>query len=115
MKPVDKCDFSPEQIVGLYVEVENFKSEETPKGFHTAFHGHYQIFDTRGQRVAHQDLGKTEEHCRNPRRDYFLSYQFPIPKRIYPGRYSLQLTLEDVVGQKVGQSSVDFTVKDAGP
>jgi hypothetical protein len=33
-----------------------------------------------------------------------------MPKRIYDGTYTLQLTIEDVQGKKVGQSSIQFTI-----
>lgn len=110
----DKSEFTPGQEVLLYAELENFKSEESPKGFHTQFRGSYEIFDARGQRVTAQELGKTEEYCRNYRRDFFLVYKFCLPKRIYSGRHTLQLTVEDLHGQKIGQSSLEFSVKASG-
>ncbi len=113
-KPFEKCEFAPGQEVLLYAEVENFKSEETPRGFHTVLRGSYQILDARGQRVANQDLNTTEEYCRNPRRDFFVGYRLHLPKRIYAGKHTLQLTLEDLKSQKIGQASVDFTVKETG-
>jgi hypothetical protein len=113
--PFDKTEFVPGQEVLLYAELENFKSEETPKGFHTQFRGSYEIFDARGQRVTAQELRKTEEYCRNHRRDFFLVYNFHLPKKqIYGGRHTLQLTVEDLHGQKIGQSSLEFTVKTSG-
>lgn len=111
-KTFDKYQFAPGQELLLYAEVENFKSEETPKGFQTSLRGNYQIFDGRGQRVGDWDLGTTEEHCRSPRRDFFLGYHLRLPKRIYPGKHTLQLTVEDTKSQKIAQSSVDFTVKE---
>ena len=96
----------------VYVEVENFKSEETPKGFHTALKSSYQILDAQGRRVTEHELPLTEEHCQNRRRDYFIRYFVTLPQRIYDGKYTLQLTIEDTLGHKVGQSSIDFTVHD---
>jgi hypothetical protein len=112
-KPFAKCEFLPDDEVLLYVEVENFTSEETPKGFQTALEGSYRIFDSRNQQVAERHLGTTEETCRNPRRDFFLVYHLRIPKRIYSGKHTLQLTVVDLKSKKVGQSSVEFSVKDA--
>jgi len=109
--PFDKSEFTPGQEVLLYVELENFKSEETPKGFHTQFRGSYEVFDARGQRVTSQELGKTEETCRNRRRDFFLIYDLRLPKRIYSGKHTLKLTVEDLNRQEIGQASLDFTVK----
>lgn len=114
ISPFEKTEFSPGQEVLLYAELENFKCEETPKGFHTQFRGSYEIFDARGQRVTAQELGKTEEYCRNYRRDFFLVYNFRLPKRIYNGRHILQLTVEDLHGQKIGQTSLEFTIKGSG-
>ena len=109
--PFEKTDFAPGQEVLLYAEVENFKSDEDPKGFQTEFRGSYEIFDARGQRVSAQELGKTSERCRNPRRDFYVIYDFRLPKRIYPGKHTLQLSIEDLKSQKIGQSSVDFSIK----
>lgn len=95
----------------LYAEVENFASESTPKGYHTALRSSYQIFDGRNQRVADHQFTTTEEYCRRPRRDYFIGYHLRLPKRIYPGKHTLQLTIEDLKSQKVGQSSIELTIK----
>jgi hypothetical protein len=103
-------EFKANQPLILYAEVENFKSEETHKGFHTALRSSYQILDAHGRRVAENDLALTEEHCQNLRRDYFLRYFLSIPERIYAGKYTLQLTIVDTLSQKIGQSSIEFTV-----
>jgi hypothetical protein len=108
-----KNEFAPEQDVLLYAELENFTSEPTPKGFHTAMRSSYQIFDSRGQRVADHDFTVTEEYCQNSRRDFFIGYHLYLPKRIYNGKHTLKLTITDVVGKKVGQASLDFQVKTA--
>ncbi len=114
LKPFEKYEFAPDQEVLLYAEVENFKSEETPQGFSTVLGGKCLIFNNRGERVDFKDLKTTEDTCRNLRRDFFLGYYLRIPKHLYPGRYTLQLTIEDRKSQKVAQSSIDFTVKEAG-
>ena len=110
--PFAKQEFKPGQQVILYAEVENFKSEATPKGFHTALKSSYQILDQQGRRVMQHDLGTTEEYCRNARRDYFIRYFLTIPARIYDGPYTLHLTIEDTLGRKIGQSTIDFTSKE---
>lgn len=111
-KPFARYEFTPEQEVLLYVEIENFASEETPKGFHTVLEASYRIFDNRNQQVAEKQLGTTEEYCRNPRRDFFVVYHLRMPKRIYAGRHTLQLTVVDQKSKKVGQASVEFTIQE---
>jgi len=105
-------EFAPEQEVLLYAEVENFTSEQTPRGFYTKLRSSYQIFDSRGQAVAEYDGTVTEDYCQNRRRDYFNCYHLRLPARIYAGKHTLRLTIEDMIGQKVGQSSIDFSIKE---
>ncbi|MBX3412920.1 MAG: hypothetical protein KF708_09545 [Pirellulales bacterium] len=104
-------EFQPGQTVVLYAEVENFKSEPSAEGFHTALKSRYLILDPQGQRVDEHEFPLTEEHCRNRRRDFFMTYYLKMPERIYDGQYTLQLTIEDTLGKKVGQSSTTFKVK----
>jgi hypothetical protein len=109
--PFKKYEFLPDQEVLLYAEVENFGIESTPKGYHTALRSSYQILDKSGQRIADRAMSTTEEYCQNPRRDFFIGYQLRMPTRINPGSYTLQLTIEDLKSQKVGQASVELTIK----
>ncbi len=111
--PFKKYEFSPDDEALLYAEVENFGSEATPKGFHTVLRSSYQILDSGGHRVAEHTFANTEEYCQNPRRDFFIGYHLRMPTRINPGRYTLQLTIEDLNSQKVGQSTIELTVKEA--
>lgn len=102
--------FKAGQPLILYCEVENFRSEESAKGFHTALRSSYQILDPQGRRVAEHDLAVTEEFCQNERRDYFIRYFVSVPERIYDGKYTLQLTIVDTLSQKIGQSTIDFHI-----
>jgi hypothetical protein len=107
----EKYEFKPNQEVLLYFEVENFASEETPKGFATEFITSYELFDTAGQRVADQQFPIAQETCQNRRRDYFIRYHWHVPKNLSPGEYTLQLTVEDQKGHKFGQGSVKLRVR----
>ena len=111
IEPFKKAEFAPEQPVLLYAEVENFSSVPTAKGFRTSLKIDYQIFDSRGQRIADHEFTPIEEVCQNVRRDFFVRFQLNLPKRIYPGHHTLQLTVEDTASHKVGQSTIDFAVK----
>ena len=105
-----KNEFTPGQRLLLYAELENFKTNETPKGFYTSLQSSYQILDSRGQRVADHEFAVNEEYCRSPRRDFFIGYEFLLPKHIYPGKHTLQLTVTDLNSQKIGQSNIEFTI-----
>lgn len=110
--PFDENEFVPGQKVLLYAEVENFRSKQTAKGFHTALRSSYKIFDSRKQQVADHEFNTNEECCRNRRRDFFIGYEFSLPVRLYAGEYNLQLTVEDLNGGKIGQSTIEFTVRE---
>jgi hypothetical protein len=105
-------EFAPLDELLLYAEVEHFKSEATGEGYRTSFRARYEIFDAAGQRVTEHDLPDIQETCQNRRRDYFMSFHIQLPERIYPGRHTLRLTIEDVPGQKIGMDSVEFVIKE---
>ena len=109
--PFRKAEFSPGQEVLLYAEVENFAVEPTPRGFHTSLRSSFQIFDSRGQRVADEELATSEDYCQSPRRDFFFGYRLRLPKQICNGKHTLQLTTEDLKSHKVGQSSIELVIK----
>jgi len=108
----EKDEFTPGQEILLYAEVKNFTSEQTAKGYHTTLRSSWQIFDSRGQRVVEHDCPETEEYCRNVRHDFFVGIRIVLPeKHIYPGRHTLQLTIEDLKSRKLGQASIPLTIK----
>lgn len=111
-RPFLENKFAPGQEVLIYAELENFRSESTATGYATNLSISWQILDSRGQRVA-SDECKSEEVCRSPRRDFFISYPLFLPERIYSGPHTFQLTVEDLKSQKIGQQSLEFTVVDA--
>lgn len=114
-----RYEFQPKQEVILYVEVDNFSAvHKPPAGYETELHGRYEIFDaTTGQVVAARQLPPDKEVCRNYRRDYFLRYRIYMPDSIPPGRYRLELTIEDqkapdkYPGRKSGEGMIEFSIR----
>lgn len=112
VKPFESHEFAPGQEVLLYAEVENFKSESTPEGYHTALKSSYEVLDSEGRRVAQHEFPLTEEHCKNVRRDFFIRYFLRLPEKpTGEGKHTLRLSIEDTLGQKTGQATIDFTFK----
>lgn len=107
----DQYEFSPGQKVLLYAEVENLASESTAKGYRTAWRSSYQILDATGKQVANYEYPPNEEYCRRPRRDFFIGCELSFPKDVPPGRYTLRLTVVDMIKHRVGQGTVDFTLR----
>jgi hypothetical protein len=110
-KRFPKDEFKAGDEALLYCEIENLKAESTDKGYRTSLKSSYQILDARGERVAEQEFPASEDVCTSQRRDFFIPYFIWIPKRIDQGIYTLQLTVEDMQTHKVGQSSIQFSVK----
>ena len=111
-------EFLPKQQLILYVEVDSFTAQEKgPHSFETELQGNYQIFDARGNIVAQRKLPLDREVCRNMRRDYFLAYPIYLPDTIEPGRYRLELTIEDLKasgeyqGRKFGEGTIEFSIR----
>jgi len=102
--------FRPEQEVLLYCELDNFVSDQVTDGFETKLQGSYEIVNADGRRVADQTLPMDAHVCRNQRRDYFIAYRLYMPRSIDLGKHSLRLTIEDLKGQKYGQTSLEFHI-----
>jgi len=109
-KEFEKHAFTPGQVVLLYAEVENFKSDQKQDGFHTDLRSSYQILDSQGKRIDQHEYSLTKDLCKNHRRDFFMRYFVRLPQQIYSGTYTLQLTIEDTLANKVGQSSISFEI-----
>jgi murein L,D-transpeptidase YcbB/YkuD len=108
--PVKATKFQPAQSVTLYAEVENFRSNSTEDGYHTSLATSYQVLDKTGRRVEGRQFPDVVDKCRNRRRDFHMQYQFPLPTRIYPGEYDLQLTITDHNSGKIGQTTLPFEI-----
>ena len=107
-------EFNPGQRVLVYAEVENFRSEPTNDSqYRTILKSTIEILKPgdQGGTIERIPFSATEDLCRNPRRDYFHSYEFTVPQRIALGPHVLKLTVEDQLNQKVATYTLNFTVK----
>ena len=75
----------------------------------------YRIVNSQGQCVIEHNLADTEEYCQNRRRDFFIGYHLFMPKPIAPGKYSLQLAVEDRKSLKKGEAAIAFEIKEEKP
>ena len=106
-----KYQFTPDQDVLLYCEVDNVAAERVKGGYETQLQGNYEICDSKGNRITEQLLPMEPEVCQNHRRDYFIVYKIYMPQQVAPGNYQLRLNIEDRKSKKFGQSTVDFEIK----
>lgn len=113
VEPFPTNTFKPGDVVLLYAELDNFVAQRQAEGFRTEFRASYLIFDRLGRPVETEphELPVITESCQNLRHDFFISYQVELPTRMNPGEHKLQLTVHDMVGDKVGTAEVKFTVE----
>lgn len=114
-EPYDQARFTAGQKVTLYVEVENFTSERTDRGYRSALATGYRVVDDAGHRVDGGDLPVVEDECLSRRRDFHIQYGVTLPRAIYPGKYQMELTLTDQVGHKIGLNALPFEIVEGGP
>jgi hypothetical protein len=110
----DRDEFTPGQEVLLYAEIGKFRSELIPEGqFRTLLKSKLEFFrDGKPQEPAALiDLPETEDLCRQPRRDYFHSYQFAMPETLTEGRYTLRLTVQDQLGHSETSRSLTLAIR----
>lgn len=103
--------FTPGQQVSLYVEVENYHSTASDKGFTTLLGTTYEVLDDRGKRVASGDFPDVNDCCRSRRRDFHIQLGLALPQNITPGRYQLQLVVKDRQSDKIGNAKAAFEVR----
>ncbi len=111
IKPFPTRQFNSGQPVILYCEVDSFTTVKTDQGYETHLKGSYDVYNEAGTKVASQRLPEDKQVSRNHLRDYFVAYQMNLPTKLPPGKYRLQLTMEDVGGSKYGQSEIGFQIK----
>jgi hypothetical protein len=103
-------EFSPGEQVSIYVEVENYRSVSTEKGYRTLLGGTYEIVDHADQRVAGGEFPDVEDNCRSRRRDFHIEYGLTLPANLSAGAYRLRLVVKDRQGDKLGSAELAFDV-----
>jgi hypothetical protein len=115
IEPYDAEVFSPGEQVSLYVEVENYHSRSTEKGFCTSLGSTYELLNEQGERVGGGEIPDVNDCCRSRRRDFHIQYSLTLPEKLMPGRYQLQLVIKDRQSDKRGQATAAFEIKGAQP
>jgi hypothetical protein len=113
IEPCQEDRFSPGQQVTMYVEVENYRSTESEKGYRTSLGSSYEIVTEEGTRVGGGEIPDVEDFCRSRRRDFHIQYGLALPDAIGPGKYRVQLVIKDRQSDKIGHASAQFEIRGA--
>jgi hypothetical protein len=111
IEPYENDTFSPGQHVSLYVEVENYHSTSSEKGFNTSLGTSYEVLDEHGKRITSGDFPDVNDTCRNRRRDFHMQLGLTLPDNIAAGRYQLQLLVKDRQSDKIGNAKASFEIR----
>jgi hypothetical protein len=111
IEPYESDTFSPGQHVSLYVEVENYHSTSSEKGFRTSLGTTYELLDDKGNRITSGDFPDVNDVCRNRRRDFHIQFGLNMPENLSPGRYKLQLVVKDRQSDKIGNAKAAFEIR----
>jgi hypothetical protein len=107
----DTDTFTAGQQVSLYVEVENYHSKSTEKGYCTLLGATYELLDDKGKRVSGGDFPDVDDACRSRRRDFHIQYGLSLPENLTPGRYRVELVVKDRQSDKLGHATAPFEIR----
>jgi hypothetical protein len=100
---VERCDVSRfhvgQQII-VYFEVDNLTSDAGPDGHATKLDTQLKLVNTSGECLHEWKFPPLAERCPAPRRDYFARYILQLPEGIAPGPLRLEMTVNDLLGEK---------------
>jgi hypothetical protein len=107
-------DDRPGERVKVYVEVRNFRClPRGPEGpYVIALSGRVRLTEHRKGTdpreetpniVAPMDFPAVPDVSRNPRQDYFITFEFHVPPQVPPGLYTLKVEIKDETPLKKGE------------
>ena len=113
MEPYENDTFTPGEQVSLYVEVENYHSSSSEKGYCTLLGATYELLDDNGKRVSGGDFPDVDDCCRSRRARFSHSVRaFWRPKPLR--RYRVELVVKDRQSDKLGHATVPFEIRSGG-
>lgn len=100
---VERCDvsrFHAGQHVIVYFEVDNLTSDAHPDGHVTKLDTDLRLVNASGECLHEWHFPPLAENRPAPRRDYFARYILEVPQGIAPGPLRLEMTVNDLLGEK---------------
>lgn len=110
---VERCElsrFHSGQQVIVYFEVDNLTSDLGPEGHATKLDTELRLVNASGECLHEWSFPPLAEQCPAPRRDYFARYILEVPAGISPGPLRLELTVNDLLGEKSADVALPLEV-----
>lgn len=109
--PLPSDTVRPLDRVSLYTEIRNFSSRIEQDGLHhVRLRQFISLKNAGGKEVWQREYTNIDDSCRTRRQDFFLSTPETIPADLAPGRYVLEVTVEDVVAGKKATGTADVVI-----
>lgn len=101
----------------IYCEVFNYSAQRLNDSngdhFQTSLVPSYMILDSQQQVVSQKEFPAVRDRCRSRRQDFYLVLQVEVPD-LQPGKYYLQVNVEDVAAGKIAPAApLTFQVRPA--
>ena len=108
---LESSTIKPNQSLLIYCEISGLRYEKLSEGYQSRMTSEAEIVPANGgEPVWSQAMGAADDHCRMPRRDYFVNYRIPLPAIIAPGDYHLRLTQHDILSGQEASATVPFRI-----
>jgi hypothetical protein len=112
--PLPQPSVRPLDRVSIYTEVRNFVSErQRDDTYHVRLNQFLNLKDAAGRVVWKKEYRDIDDRCRTVRQDFFLTSSETIPADLPSGAYTLEVTVEDVLGRKQAVGSTELVVSAA--
>ncbi len=116
--PYPADTFQPGQVVGVYLEIDNFASRAARGGeYEVSIHADVDVLtpppNEQTIRLPEADRYTQDLERRTPRPidDFSLGLRVRLPPNLVPGAYRLRLTVEDRIARKFAVKFLDFAVR----
>jgi hypothetical protein len=112
--PIDSRSLLAGQLhrLGLYVELENFASQEIAPGqYEVKLQQEVELFNMAdGLAVWRHPVVQIVDQSRNVRRDFFTWQVVELPPRLTVGRYILKVRVTDMHAQMISEEAVELSI-----
>lgn len=109
-EPLAEARYAPGDQVILYAEVDNYQSDTTEQGYHTIISSSYRLVSLDRNEVVGGEFPLVDDLCLTRRRDFHIQYGVTLPGGLSPGKYRLELSVEDKLGNKKGHDQLPLTI-----
>jgi len=106
----DQFPLGTPQDVVLYVEVDRFASERQESGmWETRLTMEAVLYDPEGAPILEMPSAQGVDRSHQRRRDFFVWQVLTLPAISEPGRYTLKVTVQDKLSNRIAQQSLPLT------